>query len=69
MNNQNTNTEKKVYIFVPENQVIIARKEILTEIGNIVIEKKMIKERTTQDGLDIYVEIEFEVPGGVLIEA
>lgn len=66
MNQTNQNTTKS-YVFVPEEFVIIAKKEVLTAIGNIVIEKKMVKEGTTKDGIDIYVEAEYEVPGGVLI--
>ena len=66
--NQNTN-QTQSYVFVPEQFVIIARKEVLTEAGNLVIEKKFVKEGTTDKGIDIYVEIEYEVPGGVLIKA
>lgn len=64
--NQNT---KKAYIFVPEQFVIIAKTEVLTEIGNIVVEKKMVKKVTDKQDLDVYVEIDYEVPGGYLIEA
>lgn len=67
--NQNQNTNKKAYIFVPEHLVIIAKKEVLTEVGTIVVEKKMVKEGTDQHGIDIYVEVDYEVPGGYLIEA
>lgn len=67
MNQTNQNTNPKAYVFVPEQFVVIARKEVLTEVGMLVIEKKMVKEGTTEKGIDIYVEAEFEVPGGVLI--
>lgn len=63
--NQNT---KKSYVFVPEHLVIIAKKEVLTEAGNIILTKKMVKEGTTTDGVTIYVEASYEVPGGVLVQ-
>lgn len=67
--NQTNQNKPKSYVFVPEQFVIIAKKEVLTEAGNLIITKKMVKEGTTEKGIDIYVEAEFEVPGGVLILA
>lgn len=67
--NQNQNKNKKAYVFVPEHFAITAKKEILTDVGMLLVEKKFVKEGTDEHGLDIYVEVDYEVPGGYLLEA